>query len=191
MYVIENAAADTENEIRLKLDYPGLVTGVGITHEALISGEFKLGFHFDYTYGMPVIYGSTVKGVLRSYFREEYSGTLDVDEVIKDIFEGECNGVPKSIYDRDIFFDAIIVEASNTGHFLASDSITPHNKGELKNPIPLTFLKIAPGCTILFRFKLRDSLITAHDKKSIFTSILLKYGIGAKTNVGYGQFQGL
>ena len=71
--------------IQMTVDYPGLITGTGITHETKIQGEFKLGMHFDYTYGMPVIYGSTVKGVLRSYFKEEYDGP-DADAVIADIF---------------------------------------------------------------------------------------------------------
>lgn len=55
----------------LSVCYPGLVTGVGIGHEAKIEEEFKLGIHLDYTTGLPVIYGSSVKGVLRSAFEVE------------------------------------------------------------------------------------------------------------------------
>ena len=42
---VQNAA------FNMKIAYPGLVTGIGINHEASIEGEFKLGMHFDYTYG--------------------------------------------------------------------------------------------------------------------------------------------
>lgn len=180
-----------------KISYPGLVTGVGINHEAKIEGEFKLGVHFDYTYGMPVVYGSSVKGVLRAWFKEFYTPTENqpsVEDAFDDIFEGKTNGVAKSIYNRDIFFDAVITKADSKGRILCSDSITPHGANPLKNPTPITFLKIAPGCTMEFRFKLVDSEIdgkkfTADQKKALFEEIIKTVGVGAKTNVGYGQFE--
>ena len=208
----------------LKIAYPGLVTGVGINHEAKIEGEFKLGVHFDWTYGMPVIYGSSVKGVLRSAFIEKQKNgkiiTYDdyfLKEVTKKewsqeeirilfdaIFEGkDAKGSSLSIYDRDIFFDAVIIKADKKNRILCSDSIT-HHGGEthdnpLKNPTPLTFLKIAPGCLVEFRFKLVDSVVqledgeelpfTAKEKRNLFEAILTTVGIGAKTNVGYGQLK--
>ena len=70
------------------ISYPGLITGTGIAHETGIQGEFKLGLHFDYTYGMPVIYGSSVKGVLRNYFLDEYK-EADAHIVLADIFDGQ------------------------------------------------------------------------------------------------------
>ena len=182
--------------IQAKVCYPGLVTGVGIGHEASIEGEFKLGMHFDHTYGQPIIYGSSVKGVLRHYFKECYDGTdEEADELIKDIFgSDDPRDSGKSLYDRDIFFDAVIVKGDKNGHILAPDSITPHTGGPLKNPIPITFVKIASGCTIEFRFRLVDSVIgdktfTAEEKKELFTEILTTFGVGAKTNVGYGQLE--
>ncbi len=177
-------------KIKLKVEYPGLVTGVGIGHEASVEGEFKLGMHFDHTYGMPVIYGSSVKGVLRCYFKEVIDNNtygINVKDIENAIFEGE----ELSSYERDVFFDAVIIKPNQSGKILAPDSITPH-KDALKNPIPLTFVKIAPGCTLEFRFRLADSNIngkplTAEDKIKIFRDILTTFGIGAKTNVGYGQ----
>ena len=196
----------------LKIQYPGLVTGIGITHEAKIEGEFKLGVHFDWTYGMPVIYGSSVKGVLRSAFKDGYvdagmiakvnkeNPSINIPEwvgkpenrgdIIDEIFEGG----KKSIYERDIFFDAVIKHADPKGRILCSDSITPHGENPLKNPIPITFMKIAPGCTLEFRFKLVTSNIdgkefNAEQKKALFKEILKTVGVGAKTNVGYGQLE--
>ena len=131
-------------DFELEVVYPGLVTGIGINHEAKIEGEFKLGVHFDWTYGMPVVYGSSVKGVLKSYFKEFYNrneNQPEVEDAIKDIFEGEG----KSIYNRDVFFDAVIVESDKKKRILCSDSITPHGNNPLKNPVPITFLKIASG----------------------------------------------
>lgn len=185
----------------LEIQYPGLVTGVGIKHETKIEGEFKLGVHFDWTHGMPVVYGSSVKGVLRAWFKEFYKPTTDqpsVDDAFDSIFEGKENGKSKSIYERDIFFDAVIVEADSKGRILASDSITPHggenHDNPLKNPTPLTFMKIASGCRMEFRFKLVDTIIddkkfTAAQKKTLFEEILKTVGVGAKTNVGYGQLK--
>lgn len=185
--------------IQMTVDYPGLITGTGITHEAKIQGEFKLGMHFDYTYGMPVIYGSTVKGVLRSHFKEEYDGP-DADAVIADIFGSTDKDTSKSIYVRDIFFDAVVVEDYKTeedikkeetkGQLLVSDAITPHSDNPLKNPVPINFVKVAPGCTVEFRFRLVNSILKANQKAEIFKQILLNYGIGSKTNIGYGQFVG-
>ena len=179
----------------LEVLYPGLVTGVGINHETNIKGEFKLGMHFNWTTGQPVIYGSSVKGVLRAYFKDFFpaeSCKVEVKEIIDDIFEGKG----KSIYDRDIFFDAVLTRADIRGRILCSDSITPHKEGPLKNPIPITFLKIAPGCTLEFRFKLVDTkigdfILTANQKLNIFKEILTTVGIGAKTNVGYGQMKAI
>ncbi|MBO5613936.1 MAG: type III-B CRISPR module RAMP protein Cmr6 [Prevotella sp.] len=191
LYRIEKPV-ETNDTFDLEILYPGLVTGIGINHEATIKGEFKLGVHFDWTYGMPVIYGSSVKGVLRSYFREFYKpneSQPSVNDAFEDIFEGG----KKSIYDRDIFFDAVIVQADKNGHILASDSITPHDS-PLKNPVPITFLKIAPGCVVEFRYKLVDTningkILSVENKRAIFKKILMTVGIGAKTNVGYGQLK--
>ena len=215
-------------DFELKIDYPGLVTGIGIDHEAKIDGEFKLGVHFDWTYGMPVIYGSSVKGVLRSAFiskvekgkiteyndyflnkvtKEHQWCQKEIEFLFKAIFVGkDYQGNNLSIYKRDIFFDAVITKPDKKGRILGSDSITPHGFNPLKNPTPLTFLKIAPGCTLVFRFRLQDTEIPVFDKdgncvkdktrdfkaslkETLFKEILTTIGIGAKTNLGYGQLK--
>jgi len=58
------------------------------------------------------------------------------------------------------------------------------------------FLKIAPGVTFTFQFKLHDfflngdMVLSKANIKEIFKQILLDFGIGAKRNVGYGAFIG-
>lgn len=52
--------------------YPGLMIGTGYAHGSGLQGEFKTGFFFDHTTGLPVIPGSSVKGVLRSMFPGMY-----------------------------------------------------------------------------------------------------------------------
>ena len=74
-----------------KVLYPGLVTGIGIEHEANIKGEFKLGIHLDYLTGMPIIYGSTVKGILRSAFEDpQYIHDLLKKHGSSDISRDSC-----------------------------------------------------------------------------------------------------
>lgn len=205
----------TKTTIELEIQYPGLVTGIGIDHEATIEGEFKLGVHFDWTHGMPVIYGSSVKGVLRTWFREFYKGNRDPYDYEMEIFEGKLRDTekekeeygtnwemkvkslekriytPQSIYKRDIFFDAVITKGDSNGRILCSDSITPHGGTPLKNPTPITFMKIAPGCQLQFRFKLNGNEDEKNSKLNLFETILTTVGVGAKTNVGYGQLKQL
>ncbi len=169
--------------------YPGLLIGSGYLHELPdIKGQAILGFDFDYTTGLPVIRGSSIKGVLRSAFEHpEYiqdilnNNSIDVEDLKQDIFENQ----------KDIFFDAEIVKAGTK--ILEDDYITPH-KETLKNPIPLRFIKIAPNVTFRFDFVLTDYkkdniFISKNDKVILFAQILCDLGIGAKTNVGYGKFE--
>jgi CRISPR-associated protein Cmr6 len=87
---------------------------------------------------------------------------------------------------RDIFHDAYLFDLSIGQPFLGTDYITPH-KNPLKNPKPLKFLKILPEVKIQFQFDLKSGIIDAYQKEKLFQKILLDFGIGAKTNVGYGQ----
>jgi CRISPR-associated protein Cmr6 len=56
------------HSFQLITTYPGLFTGSGYNHETGSPGELKLGFFFDHTSGLPVLPGSSVKGILRSIF---------------------------------------------------------------------------------------------------------------------------
>ncbi len=126
--------------------YPGLLTGAGYSHSAgSIEGEFKLGFYFDHTTGMPVITGSSAKGTLRSAFpgknkdnresRQKYIEeilqslgieNIDVCKLEQEIFEGiidmNAGGSDGQLQEtniplckRDIFLDAYIVGSANSG----------------------------------------------------------------------------
>ncbi len=109
---------------------------------------------------------------------------INVEELEAEIFEGkDC----ESIYERDIFMDALITGVTANGMFLGSDYITPHNDKPLKNPTPIMFLKLLPKVSITFTFRLNIGIITAKQKKQLFECILKDMGIGGKTNVGYGQ----
>jgi CRISPR-associated protein Cmr6 len=223
---------DKDQKILLKTTYPGLILGTGYGHETGMQGEMKLGFFFDYTTGLPVIPGSSVKGKLRSvfpHFKTKANNPFEIDQSDKHfelkkqkakyirillgkddswndipihklelaIFEGvdlaKSNGAATLEYlpmrQHDVFHDAFVSEVSKT--LFEFDSITPHTKGPLKNPIPIAFMKIAPNVTFQFNFDLKsnNALLEPNLKIDLFTKILEQQGIGAKTNVGYGQFQ--
>jgi len=89
---------------------------------------------------------------------------------------------------KDIFNDAYLISGGKDDIFLGNDYITPHHPDLLKNPVPIQFLKILPGVEIQFQFDLKNNLISGEEKSELFKNIILALGIGAKTNVGYGQF---
>ena len=223
------AYSDQLARIDLTTTYPGLLLGSGLSHGSGLLGELKLGFFFDYTTGLPVIPGSSVKGVLRSTFpqfylkdfpdkakqltqliqyylkeitEKEWTATA-IDELETFIFgtpdpgKGETN---KARPGTLIFHDALPVDASRVptngkyeNKFLGDDYITPH-KQPLKNPVPIGFLKVLPGVVIRFQFALKEFktkdevfVLDTENQKILFTKILEDFGVGAKTNVGYGQ----
>ncbi len=181
--------------------YPGLLLGSGNIHEIPgVTGQAILGFHFDYTSGLPVIPGSSIKGVLRSAFAHpEYiaelletigltsqqANSIDIKKLEIEIF-GQPNGSDKVSQGKDVFFDAVIKGTS--GKILGDDYITPH-KNPLGEPIPLRFVKVMPGVKFGFDFLLQDGIISSNDKEILFRLILQDHGLGAKTNVGYGYFE--
>lgn len=165
--------------------YPGLLLGSGNPHELpSVKGQVILGFHFDYTSGLPTIQGSSIKGVLRSAFQHSQY----IQELLNDA-EISIKDLEKEIFDNgDIFFDAPVIKADNFNKILGDDFLTSHGDNPLQNPKPLRFIKVLPEVTFRFDFNLSDGLITKEQKTKLFESILKDLGLGAKTNVGYGKF---
>ena len=124
--------------------------------------------------------------------------TDQVDDLERSIFVGEeidkKTGELCFVSQRDIFFDALPTAMSRNG-LLGLDFITPHKNNEFKDPTPIQFMRIEPGVTFRFEFSLRDSqcrgeiLCDKETKRDLFEKILTTVGIGAKTNVGYGQLK--
>lgn len=202
------------HSFKLKTLYPGLLIGSGYLHPVMTkaskesAGDFQLGFFFDHSTGLPVIPGSSIKGVLRSVFAnpeiiqeylKEIAPTLELELVninlLKNaIFEGKIDSKPIGMYERDIFHDAFLVAGDDESgdKFLADDYITPHID-ELSDPDPIRFIKIRSNVIFQFNFDLKETkigatVITREMKKELFSKILLDFGMGAKTNVGYGHF---
>lgn len=235
--------------ISLRTTYPGLLLGSGIAHGSGLMGEMKLGFYFDHTTGLPVIPGSSAKGVLRSAFPQGYRkaaakgkksveektallekaeqtsvylqyhlheitqrnwGASEMDALETFLFGSYQTGTSDTpMSGRPVFHDAIPVNADlvqingeATLTYLGDDFITPHNKKKgtipaaLRNPVPIAFVKVLPGVTFQFQFALfpflsksKEVLLDTGQIQKLFAAILLDFGIGAKTNTGYGRLK--
>lgn len=169
--------------------YPGMIIGAGNPHGTCLSAnDINIGFSFDYVSGQVYIPGSTVKGALRSVFKNSPDAvaevlqnvttkTVNVRALEQEMFEGD-----------DVYFDAVLYSGDKHGKFIGTDSIT-HHPDEPSPPIPLQLLKILPGVHFLFLFRFSDksSVLTIEEKKLLVRYLLEIFGIGAKTNTGYGR----
>lgn len=201
--VVENSVA--QHRLCMETGYPGLLVGTGYSHGAGLKGvdnDINCGFSFDYVSGQPYIPASSVKGLLRSCFKHP--------NVITSFLE-KANGIVGDLEDSifgsdkkdgtegvDVFFDAVLKGTRRSDKcILGRDYITPH-KVATDNPVPILILKVLPETVFEFRFLLKDSvigdvMITAAEKLELFKKLLETFGIGAKTNVGYGilkEFKG-
>ncbi len=190
------------HSLLLKTTYPGLVSGLGTLHMIGSKSEFSLGFLFDYVTGSPYISGSSVKGVLKSAFQNEAliqallgDPSLDVKALRDQIFEGLYTGAEgqpeeQPPHQRDLFLDAFPCKG---GAVLEEDVLAPHGNDVTKSPTLISFVKVKPNVVFRFRFRLRDAqvgsrIVTAQEKLDLFQTLLMLFGAGAKTNVGYGAF---
>ncbi|MEE1518168.1 MAG: type III-B CRISPR module RAMP protein Cmr6 [Lachnospiraceae bacterium] len=179
--------------------YPGMLIGVGYPHEIAIDGALKCGFSFDYVTGLPYIPGSSLKGMLRSYFPGDGKSN-EVDEECKEYIDGllqelgfEKQEINIELLKEDMFekgdiFLGAYPKVNNEQRILDSEFITPH-KEKFKNPIPISLLKVRPGVCFQFGFVFRDAedvIISSEKKLELCRKILLDMGIGAKTNIGFG-----
>jgi CRISPR-associated protein Cmr6 len=181
---------ETAKNFDLVTTYPGLLIGAGYAHPKLKENndDFQLGFFFDHTTGLPVIPGSSVKGLLRSV------APVEKDDPLKEAKKDYMQAVYKcdealikefcNCFDDQTsrFYDAYPVATEDkNGRLFADDYITPHGDNLTEEPNPIRFLKIRPGVTFRFQFDAAPELV------DLFAKFLTDRGIGAKTNVGYGQ----
>lgn len=199
---VNNAVVDILSEagfsvLGMSVQSPGLLVGSGLAHGLPdADDDVKTGLQFDYTSGLPVIPGSSVKGVIRSTFQDvEYIRSIFADfrengKVGYDLSAEDVGKLMKDMFEYgDIFADAVVTERRN--RILAEDYITPHTGGPLVQPVPIKIVKVAPGVTFSFCFRFRHfktggKTVSPADKLELCRTILEDLGIGAKTNVGYG-----
>jgi CRISPR-associated protein Cmr6 len=175
------------------------VAGMGREH------PLENGFAWHHTLGVPYLPGSSVKGVLRSFYREEYGKLIKTrDQETREYREkweeneetGKVFGSQEAV-GKYIFLDMLPVEPPE----LVVDVMTPHygpyyskkeTPGDWHSPVPIKFLTVEEGYlwhlaiipgtgvedySIHGLEQLRDNLYNALDHS----------GAGAKTAIGYGR----
>lgn len=180
--VLEVLRSADYSVVNMRVQAPGLLIGSGLAHGLPGSEEdVKTGLQFDYTSGLPVIPGSSVKGVIRSAFPtiKEDKGQSDeadaaeklnyIRSLIADIPEfsslvledKDILELGNQMFNHgDVFADALLVgygtrmkQHGPVKQVLAEDYITPHTGGPLAQPVPIKIVKVAPGVTFAFCFK--------------------------------------
>lgn len=187
--VLEVLRSANYSVVNMRVQAPGLLIGSGLAHGLPSSEEdVKTGLQFDYTSGLPVIPGSSVKGVIRSAFPtikedKEQSNEADAEKLnyikslIADIPEfsslvledNDILELGNQMFNHgDIFADALLVgygtrmkQHGPVKQVLTEDYITPHTGGPLAQPIPIKIVKVAPGVTFAFCFKFNETKIGA------------------------------
>lgn len=187
--VLEVLRSADYSVVNMRVQAPGLLIGSGLAHGLPGSEEdVKTGLQFDYTSGLPVIPGSSVKGVIRSAFStikedKEQSNEADseklnyIKSLIADIPEfsslvledKDILELGNQMFNHgDIFADALLVgygtrmkQHGPVKQVLTEDYITPHTGGPLAQPIPIKIVKVAPGVTFAFCFKFNETKIGA------------------------------
>lgn len=177
---------------------------VGLGNESIIETSITL----HRTYGVPYIPGSALKGLAASYARQRLGSDWAADSpAYKALFgyapEKPESGRPAPEAETDmgaaghvVFFDALYVPHSGLHkRALHADVMTVHhgdyyNKpdpaapADWDDPNPVPFLTVAKG-EFLVALAGPPAWVTAAFKMLAYA--LAEYGVGAKTNAGYGR----
>ncbi len=192
------------------------------------SSDFQLGMFFDWSTGIPIIPASSIKGFLLAAFRNENKDILVTERLIElckkagiepnlisaatsKILADDTFGTSKQPVKGSMVFNAFITgrrklkhdtEKSSYNNILDEDWLAPHiqdkKRSKFCEPVPIRFLKLAPGVEFCFGFMLKSTelkcsdgtkgLVTAEQKSKLFKEILLSRNLGAKHRTGFGKF---
>ncbi len=172
---------------RMRAASPSRVV-VGLGAESVLETSIRL----HRIYGFPIIPGSALKGLARSY-AELVEGKNETDATFAAVFG---KSPPDASAGKVIFFDA--VPANPTNLKLDLDVMNPHYSqyyqggntppADYLNPVPVFFLAIAPGSEFLFAVASKDAVL-AQQAQTWLQAGLREMGIGAKTTAGYGYWR--
>lgn len=165
------------------------VTGLGREHPV------ENGFAWHHVLGMPYLPGASLKGVLRTWTREQ-----EVEPAVMARIFGSDDHRTAGV-GSVIFFDAIPPEPVQ----LQADVMTPHYgpyyqdkqaktpPADWHDPVPIPFLVVADAQTFVFALAPRrvNHPRDSQDCETVaqwLEGALAWLGAGAKTAVGYGRF---
>ncbi len=161
----------------------------------------EVGMTFSRNYGVPIIPGSALKGAFSNYIKEEPE-KVQMAEHLKFIFgQGDPAKEDDNTRGALVFLDAIPQGTVSFGLDIVNNHFQPYYMEEGNppndwyNPVPVTYLVVSNAT---FRFTaLYNSMMTMSKENFMvlrdrieksFVEMLTLYGIGAKTNYGYGRF---
>lgn len=172
---------DTKMKLRTRL-----LVGSGIP------SVLEVGMCLSRNYGIPIIPSSSLKGSFSNYCTE--NNILSPEEHLK-VF-GE-NTIKRDENEKGlaIFLDAYPVSELKFSLDIVNNHFQPYYmEGKIPNdwynPVPVQYLTVGQGTfrfTILSEEKLDKEIVLK--LRTAFINMLKTYGIGAKTNYGYGRFQ--
>jgi CRISPR-associated protein Cmr6 len=158
-----------------------------------LGGEtpLEVGLTLHHTYGMPLVPGSSLKGLMRAACRE--AGFTEEERLLF----GEMKTAGAAAF-FDAWYDPSTVDSCP----FHRDVVTVHHpdyyssKGEkafptdFDDPNPVPFLVVKPGAGFLFRICLPNESWREF-VYGMAEFALTQMGAGAKTNAGYGRFKEL
>lgn len=126
-------ALETTDFFKLYTTYPGLTTGAGMPHGIKEENDdFKIGFYFDHTAGLPLLPGSSVKGVLRSVFPDIKKNSKD-DGTLEFVFEKKTDEEKNRV--KACWIQALLNGLKKDGlkedYYKPMESVTPEQKEAL------------------------------------------------------------
>lgn len=160
---------------------------VGLGSESVLETNIRL----HRVYGFPIIPGSAIKGLTRSY-AVLMEGRNESDPTFASVFG---KAPPDGQAGKVIFFDAI--PANPASLKLELDVMNPHYApyyqgkappADYHNPVPVFFLTIGAGSEFLFAVASREEHL-AEKAQEWLTKALTEMGVGAKTVAGYGIWE--
>jgi CRISPR-associated protein Cmr6 len=164
-----------------------------------LGGEnvLETGISLQHTYGTPFIPGSALKG-LTAHYCDQVWGAIDTKFKLGEEYHETIFGTTEDS-GHIIFHDAWITPES-LGDSMKPDVMTPHHSVYYSNkedaaptdfddPIPITFLSIVGGFYVTVSCDVQNEVGEKWAKLvfKMLTEALKEWGIGGKTNAGYGR----
>jgi len=146
----------------------------------------EVGITLSRNYGLPVIPGSSIKGTFASFLYEngeweEFSYIFGDEE--KEGMLVFLDAIPVS----DLEFSVDIINPHFQRYYMGED-LPPNDWYE---PVPIRYVVVGSGIFWFTVLEDPERPIGSSEKKNIrerFIEMLKTYGLGAKTNYGYGRF---
>lgn len=189
--------------IKATVDAEGLLVGASLKTIANKEDKIKLGMYFDYTTGLPLIKGHSIKGAVVDFltlnddFISELAGILEVKDPTStaEWNKFKANGIQHikfhdaipDLQDQDIFRHYPRIKPKQNESKYLSDVFTPHPIDVTKEPNPLSHLRIKEGSCYIFPFSIPSDL---QNTFQLVFGLTLRYShLGSHRRYNLGRFR--